>query len=246
MIPMPTPDQPSKTSDLQPVRVVQLPPRPRSSPLVSSKPQSPQPDSTVSNAQSSRRLESISSSAISVPPSVNQPNVTETPSNRSSKLSETTVPKPEPAPTALPSNPPVASQPILDAEAAQSQFQVFITAVKTDNNFTTYSLLEILELFGQPGQIELFFNQQEEQKPGILEFQVLPDKSLEQVIQEIVQIELGDRQGFTLQEQQSYGSNKVFAATKHGFTRYIHVVPLNARSGSLLIIWDRPPSIAIQ
>lgn len=94
--------------------------------------------------------------------------------------------------------------------------------------------------------MELFFNQQAEQKPGILEFQVFPDKSSEQVIQEVVQMELGDRQGFTLQEQQSYGTSNMFAATKHGFTRYVHVVPLNARSGSLLVIWDRPPAIAIQ
>lgn len=143
----------------------------------------------------------------------------------------------------MPSTTPAAEPPALALELAQSEFQGFITAIKTGDNFTTFSLLELLELFGQPGQIELFFNPQGEQKPGILEFHVFPDKTPQQVVQGVVLAELGDRQGFELEIQPGFTTSQVFTATKNGFTRHLQLVALNARSGSVLVVWDRLPTL---
>lgn len=250
MLPMPPPKQAAETSALTPVPIVQRPPQRRSSARSSPPPQSPQPGSTFSDSR-------LSNPSSSTPPSVpSSPSPGKSSGEKPSraiqqsetpptKQAATPSHKPEPSQSASDSSPPQSTETELsDPQAAQIEFQTFITGVKTGDNFTTYSLLEILELFGQPGQIELFFNPQGEQKPGILEFQVFPDQSLEQVIQDVVQPELGDRQGFTLQEQQADGNSKVFAVTKQGFTRYIQLLSLNARSGTLLVVWDRLPAIA--
>ncbi len=240
MIPLSLPPQPLKTFNLKPIRVVPRPPQSQSSPPSIPQPQPRKPSPAVSESRSSNpsssTFPSVSSSPTTVQPSLVKLSAgikpPQTPPSTQSKRRALQSEPPQPSPT-----------PSSNPATAQIEFQSFITGVKAGDKFTTYSLLEILELFGQPGQVEVFFNSQGQQKPGILEFQVFADKSLEQVIQDIVQTELGDRQRFTLQKQEFAKNNILFTATKQGFTRYVHLLSLDAQSGTLLVIWDRPPAI---
>ncbi len=105
------------------------------------------------------------------------------------------------------------------------------------------SLQQILSLFGQPGQEELFFADNQQPKTSVVSHYLLEDKRPDQVFEEVVHPQLNDQQGFEIQAYGEFAGGPVYQITQGEIVHYLNIVPLNERSGSVLIVGDRPPNV---
>ena len=103
------------------------------------------------------------------------------------------------------------------------------------------SLQQILNLFGQPGQEDLFFDANQQPKTSVVSHHLLEDKTPEQVFEQSVEPELNEREGFEVRAYGEFAGGPVYEVVQGEVVHYLNIVPLNERSGSVLIVSDRPP-----
>jgi hypothetical protein len=139
---------------------------------------------------------------------------------------------------------PALSSEEVESTLAEAELQEFLMLLRENaaGFGESWSLPEILEIFGEPGQLDLFLNTDQQLHPEIVEYRLFPDQTPEQVLEEIVMPELVDRRGFELREHEEFANGKVYEVRKGWrFVQYIHIVPLNPGSGSVLVIWNQLP-----
>lgn len=103
------------------------------------------------------------------------------------------------------------------------------------------SLQQVLNLFGQPGQEDLFFDANQQPKTSVVSHHLLEDKTPEQVFEQSVEPELNEREGFEVRVYGEFAGGPVYEVVQGEVVHYLNIVPLNERSGSVLIVSDRPP-----
>ena len=105
------------------------------------------------------------------------------------------------------------------------------------------SLQQILTLFGQPEQEDLFFDANQQPKTSVISYHLMEDKTPEQVFENVVKPELNDREGFEVRASGEFAGGPVYEVVQGEVVHYLNIVPLNERSGSVLIVGDRPPNV---
>lgn len=104
------------------------------------------------------------------------------------------------------------------------------------------NLQQILNLFGQLGQEELFFDANQRPKTSVVNHYLLEDKTPQQVFDEFVYPQFSDQKDFEIQVYGEFAGGPVYQIMQEGeVAHYLNIVPLNAGSGSVLIVGDRPP-----
>lgn len=254
--PSPTalPATPSPTLTLQPTPASPSPPAPVATPESSRSPQpTPLPQPIASSATPASPPASDVQRSLPPPP-VPQP-IQPLPL-LPEELLEPVLP---PAPTSFTPQPTLPEQPsspeptptlteipapILAQSEAQAKLQAFLAQLDTDETSfgQTYSLRDILELFGEPEQIEFFFDPNQEPKPKIIEYRLIPDQDPKQVFDDIITSNLVNLHGFELRQDGEYAGGEIYAVWRDNILiQYLHIVPLNSRSGTLMVIWSQHP-----
>ncbi|PZO15515.1 MAG: hypothetical protein DCF25_13490 [Leptolyngbya foveolarum] len=67
--------------------------------------------------------------------------------------------------------------------------------------------------------------------------------SPEQVFEAVVNPELNDQKGFEVRDYGEFAGGPVYQVVQGEIVHYLNIVPLNERSGSVLIVSDRPPNV---
>lgn len=111
------------------------------------------------------------------------------------------------------------------------------------NGLSESSLQQILSLFGQPGQEDLFFDANQQPKISIVSHHLLDDKTPEQVFEEVLNVGLDEQEGFEVRDYGEFAGGPVYEVMQGEVVHYLNIVPLNDRSGSVLIVCDRPPNV---
>lgn len=105
------------------------------------------------------------------------------------------------------------------------------------------SLQQILTLFGQPEQEDLFFDANQQPKTSVISYHLMEDKTPEQVFEKVVKTELNDQEEFEVRVYGEFAGGPVYEVVQGEVVHYLNIVPLNERSGSVLIVGDRPPNV---
>jgi hypothetical protein len=103
------------------------------------------------------------------------------------------------------------------------------------------SLQDILTLYGQDNQFDLFFDSAEQPKVNVLSYQLFTDLTPDQVWTEKVLPSL-EQQDFEITEDRRFAEGKVYRITQGKFFRYLNVVPLfRPKEVVLLEMAEAPP-----
>ena len=102
------------------------------------------------------------------------------------------------------------------------------------------NLLQILSVFGQPWQKDLFFDAQDEAIVSVVTHYLLEDKTPEQVFEDIVNPELMNQEGFEVREYGEFADGPVYEVVQGEIVHYLNIVPLDV--DSVMIVSDRPPN----
>ncbi|MEO1397014.1 MAG: hypothetical protein AAFV90_29400 [Cyanobacteria bacterium J06634_5] len=128
-----------------------------------------------------------------------------------------------------------------DVAAMAAVWEGFLVGLQS--GLSEFSLQEILSFFGQPGQEDLFFDDNQQPTVSVVSYHLLEDKTPEQVFEEVVNPELNAQQGFDVQVYGDFAGGPVYEVMQGEIVHYLNIVPLNERSGSVLIVGDRPPGV---
>jgi hypothetical protein len=105
-----------------------------------------------------------------------------------------------------------------------------------------WSLQEILEFFGEPGQAEQLLDHNQQPLSQIEAYHLFPEKTPQEILEEIVLLELTEQQDFDVQPIAHLGGGMIYEIHKNQeSTLYANIVPLNPGSGSLLVIFSTLP-----
>lgn len=136
------------------------------------------------------------------------------------------------------SSPQLNEATVADMAAAWDGFLVSLQSGLSES-----SLQQMLNLFGQPGQENLFFDANQQPKTSVVSYHLLADKTPEQVFEAVVNPELNDQKGFEVRDYGEFAGGPVYQVVQGEIVHYLNIVPLNERSGSVLIVSDRPPNV---
>jgi len=101
------------------------------------------------------------------------------------------------------------------------------------------NLQQILSVFGQPEQEELFFDANQQPKVSVVSHHLLEEKTPEQVFEEVVNPALNEQEGFEVREYGEFAGGPVYEVMQGEIVHYLNIVPLSV--DSVLLVCDRPP-----
>ena len=107
-----------------------------------------------------------------------------------------------------------------------------------DQGFASFPLLDIFNFFGEPEQTNQFFDENNQPKLDVSSFYLFPEQTPEQVLNTVVMPELTSNTGFELQLQENVSVGLTYQLSQGEMLRYLIIVQLNERSGSLLMFSD--------
>ena len=115
-----------------------------------------------------------------------------------------------------------------------------------NDGFKSLNLSEIFTLFGEPGQINQFFyenNQGENTQPkfDLLSYHLFSEQTPEEVLQTVVIPKLTNSPSFDLQPQVDFPAGLAYPLLQGEQLRYLIIVKLNEGSGSVLILSESLP-----
>jgi hypothetical protein len=212
--PQPLPAVPAKTpAPTTPLSPILPPPAAVSvNPPAALAPDEPILDRSIAEANDSQAAEPTSEVADSASPT--------TPSTDDSNSDSVT---PNVAPTD-------EAKIVADWENLVSHFQ------EQDDGFKGFTLLDIFENFGEPEQVNQFFDENNQPKLNVLSYYLFPKQTPEQVLQSVVMPELGSNTGFNLQRQEDFTAGWAYQLSQGEMLRYLIIVQLNEGSGSVLLL----------
>ncbi|MEM8503800.1 MAG: hypothetical protein AAF716_11685 [Cyanobacteria bacterium P01_D01_bin.1] len=110
-----------------------------------------------------------------------------------------------------------------------------------DNGFEATTLLDIFGIFGEPEQAKQFFDDNDQPKLDVLSYYLFPEQTPEQVWQTVVTPGLSSDTSLKLQPQEDFTSGLAYQLLQGEVLRYLIIVRLNERSGSVLILSNSLP-----
>ncbi|MCD8488380.1 MAG: hypothetical protein LRZ84_17000 [Desertifilum sp.] len=187
------------------------------------------PQPTTSPAAIATPKSTISPIPIATPQPTTSPTAIATPKPT---ISPTAIATPKPSPNQVPS--PLASQPV----TPDLFLEEFLRGWETEVNLfgESWTLAEIIELFGQPEQAEQFLEFQQP-KPEIVAYYLIPEKTPQEVYESAIAPQLN----LQAEWYGSYGGGEVYAIPTQPSVSYLNLVPLNPGSGTLVVIWQQAP-----
>ena len=111
-----------------------------------------------------------------------------------------------------------------------------------EEGFESFSLLDIFNFFGEPEQVNQFFDENNQPKLDVSSFHLFSEQIPEQVW-EMVMPELASNTGFDLQPQENFASGLAYQLLQGEMLRYLIIVKLNEDSGSVLMLSDSLPEL---
>ena len=109
------------------------------------------------------------------------------------------------------------------------------------NGFDSYTLLSIFNDFGETEQTNQFFDENDQPKLSVFSYHHFPHQTPEQVVQAVVMPELTSNTDFSLQPQEDFTAGLAYELSQGEMLRYLIVLPLSERSGSVLVLSDSLP-----
>ena len=219
------------------------------------------PKRPAADSQSLPVLPSPPASTAAVPPPPVEPTVSLTLDGSVTQASNRLLGEPAPGETPHPNIVPVAtpaaspsavplapaSVTTTDETKIAANWENFVGQLQRQSSgFESMSLLEILNLFGEPDQASQFFDASDRPKLDVVSYHLFPDRTPEQVLEAVVMPELNDREGFDWQPLQNVTSGLAYQILQGEALRYLTIVQLNERSGSVLIVSTSLPQIGNQ
>lgn len=232
--------QPTFSQSVTEVEIVDLvAPKPSSSPPVRSQPSAkPAPTkSAIDNTTQSQPAAQASPTLIPTPIPIPTPTPKSTPTPTPTPKA-TSQPTPTPTPPAMPiPTPPSSTHAILDL------FTQLAAGSRLEQNSTPPDP----KLFDDPS---LFFDAvtpaaQARLKSDIVRAIAINRKTPVQVYVEIL-VTQAQQSDFQVSERGSYGNGIVYEVRQGTNVWYINLVPTKDQTGTLIIVWQRDPSIPIQ
>ena len=103
--------------------------------------------------------------------------------------------------------------------------------------------LQIFNLFGEPGQVNQFFDENSQPKFDDSSFSHFLTQTPEQVWQTVVMPELTSNTGFDLQLQENFSAGLAYQLLQGEMVRYLIIVKLSEGNGSVLMISESLPRL---
>lgn len=148
--------------------------------------------------------------------------------------------------TRSPEEAPKPSQQEAADEAARvaAAWENFVGHVQRQSDgFSEMTLLEIFDLFGEPGQTNQFFDENDYPKLDVYAHHLFPEQAPEQVLKTVVMPEVNNSTDFNLQPQETFTGGLAYQLQQGEMLRYLIIVPLNERSGSVLLFSESLPEL---
>ena len=111
---------------------------------------------------------------------------------------------------------------------------------RQSDGFSEMPLLEIFNTFS-PEQANLFFDENDELKVNVSSYHHYTKQTPEQVLEDVIKPELTGQQSLALQPQENFSHGLAYQIVQGDIPRYLTIVRLNNRSGSLVILSDALP-----
>ncbi|MDB9526297.1 hypothetical protein PN498_09895 [Oscillatoria sp. CS-180] len=232
----------SPISPARPVSVVdasQLPtlPAPKSQPLpaVPSRPPASDPPPETNDTPTSEPASKAAPRA-NLPSDAPIPETSNSPVDK--PVSEIT-PDSDTVPAATPSPVPSTPTSVMPGDEAQTvaDWENLVGYFKDqDEGFEDTPLLDIFTLFGESGQVNQFFDENNQPKLVVSSYYLFPTQTPEQVLQTVVIPEITNNTGFDLQPQENFSAGRAYQLLQGEMLRYLIIVRLNEGSGSILML----------
>ncbi|MEL6902254.1 MAG: hypothetical protein AAFP07_14985 [Cyanobacteria bacterium J06606_4] len=148
--------------------------------------------------------------------------------------------------TRSPEEAPKPSQQEAADEAARVEvaWENFVGHVQRQSDgFSEMTLLEIFDIFGEPGQVNQFFDENSQPKLDVYAHHLFPEQAPEQILETVVMPEVNNSTDFDLQRQETFTAGLAYQLLQGEMLRYLIIVPLNERSGSVLLFSDSLPEL---
>jgi len=184
----------------------------------------------------------------SSPPALDAP-ITET---NDSPIEEPAPPAPEvvpysdPVPETTPPVVPSTPNSVTPADAAKiaADWEHLVGYLEEqDDGLEFYDLLGIFSTFGKPGQVNQFFDENNQPKLDVFSFYHFTKQTPEQVLQAVVKPEITSNTGFEHQLQEDFSAGQAYQLSQGEMLRYLIIVRLNEGSGSVLILSHSLPGL---
>ncbi|NET48293.1 MAG: hypothetical protein F6K09_06120 [Merismopedia sp. SIO2A8] len=130
-----------------------------------------------------------------------------------------------------------SDSPISEAKIA-ADWENLVGYLENQDEGFGFTLFEIFDLFGETGQANQFFDENNQPKLDVSSFSHFPEQTPEQVLQTVVIPELTNNTGFELQPQENVSDGLAYQLSQGEMLRYLIIARLNERSGSVLMLSD--------
>ena len=150
-----------------------------------------------------------------------------------------------PAVTTLPAGPatPASVTPADEAQIEADWENLVGHLEDQDEGFADTPLLDIFTLFGESGQVNQFFDENNQPKLDVHSYYLFPTQTPEQVLQTVIMPELTSNTGFDLQPQDNFPVGQAYQLLQGEMLRYLIIVHLNDGSGSVLLLSESLPGL---
>ncbi|MEO1621041.1 MAG: hypothetical protein AAFU53_08395 [Cyanobacteria bacterium J06632_3] len=140
-----------------------------------------------------------------------------------------------------PDEPPSQQEPGNEAALVAAALGNFVDHVQRQSDgFSEMPLLEIFNTF-RSGQANPFFDENDELKVNVSSYHHYTTQTPEQVLEDVIKPELTGQQSLALQPQENFSHGLAYQIVQGDIPRYLTIVRLNNRSGSLVILSDALP-----
>ncbi|NEP76331.1 hypothetical protein [Okeania sp. SIO2G5] len=193
-----------------------------------------------------------SNSPVDQPDPESAPDPDLPPEAPSPETSNSSVDRPDPEsapgtdlPPATPS--PEASDDTIDEAKIAAEWDNLGGYLKEqDDGLEFYDLFGIFDTFGEPGQVNQFFDENNQPKLDVSSFHHFTKQTPEQIFQTVVMPELNNNTGFEPQLQENFAAGLAYQLLQGEMLRYMIIVPLNEGSGSVLLLSNSLPGLEPQ
>ena len=171
--------------------------------------------------------------------------ITQTSDRPIDKPAPKATPEPEPVPVAKPAAVPSTPTPVTPTDEVKiaADWKNLVGNLKDQDEGLGFTLFEIFDYFGEPGQVNRFFDENKQRKLDVSSFSHFPEQTPEQVFRDVVMPELTSNTGFDLQPQKNFPAGLAYQLLQGEMLRYLIVVRLNERSGSVLMLSESLPEL---
>lgn len=135
-----------------------------------------------------------------------------------------------------------------DEAAIAAAWESFTSSLQGQSDEIGFNLLEIFEIFGEPEQVNQFFNENNQPRLEVSSYYFFPGRTPKGVVDEIIDPELSDQTDFELQPPQTFSSGLTYQISQGEAFYYLTIVEFNdgesnESSDSVLIISDSLPPL---